>query len=231
MAANHLVHRSFDKISICSPRLVITLGTLQKLRSGRLFLSLEHPTIRQNEGIATRREESRDRFHSSNMAEPTFHLRHSHVTAQTLYEFSQVVYSSSFFPCICQFPNFDICCSLPSRMLCSLTLCSLVVGKYFATYKQACYFVHARFKYRVYFCGFGYLILCFCFTILSVKPLLTAPFLGGVSNALGISDYARFFMELGFFLYCYCCLIYRILSLIFFNFFCGYIGPVRLYIS
>ena len=57
------------------------------------------------------------------------------------------------------------------------------------------------------------------------------PFLGGVSNALGISDYARFFMELGFFLYCYCCLIYRILSLIqFFNFFCCYVGPVRLYI-
>ena len=84
MAANHLVRRSFDKISVCSPWLVITLGTLQKLRSGRLFLSLEHPTIRQNEGIATRREESRDRFHSSNMAEPTFHLRHSHVTAQTL---------------------------------------------------------------------------------------------------------------------------------------------------
>ena len=85
MAANHLVRRSFDKISICLPWLVITLGTLQKLRSGHLFLSLEHPTIRQNKGIATRREESRDRFHSSNMAEPTFHLRHSHVTAQTLF--------------------------------------------------------------------------------------------------------------------------------------------------
>ena len=33
------------------------------------------------------------------------------------------------------------------------------------------------------------------------------------------------------FLYCYCCLVYRILSLIFFNFFCGYVAPVRLYIS
>ena len=78
-------------------------------------------------------------------------------------------------------------------MLCSLALCSLVVGNYFPTYKQACYFVHARFKYCVYFCGFGYVILCFRFTILSVQPLLTAPFFGGVSNALGISDYARFF--------------------------------------
>ena len=70
----------------------------------------------------------------------------------------------------------------------------------------------------VYLCGFGYVILCFRFTALSVQPLLTAPFLGGVSNALGISDYARFFMELGFFPYCYCCLIYRILSLIQFQF-------------
>ena len=41
-----------------------------------------------------------------------------------------------------------------------------VVGKHFPTSKQACYFVHARFKYRVYFCGFGY-VLCFRFTILS----------------------------------------------------------------
>ena len=41
-------------------------------------------------------------------------------------------------------------------MLCSLALCSLVVGKYFPTYKQACYFVHVRFKYRVYFCGFSF---------------------------------------------------------------------------
>ena len=38
-------------------------------------------------------------------------------------------------------------------------------------------------------------------------------------------------MKLGFFLYCYCCLVYCILSLIFFNLFCGYVGPVRLYIS
>ena len=53
-----------------------------------------------------------------------------------------------------------------------------VVGKHFPTSKQACYFVHARFKYRVYFCGFGYVILCFRFTILSVQPLLTAPFFG-----------------------------------------------------
>ena len=66
-------------------------------------------------------------------------------------------------------------------------------GNYFLTYKQACYFVHARFKYRVYFCGFGYVILCFRFTILSAQHLLTAPFLGGVSNALGIFDYAGFF--------------------------------------
>ena len=40
-----------------------------------------------------------------------------------------------------------------------------------------------------------------------------------------------FSWNLAFFLYCYCCLIYRILSLSFFNFFCGYVGPVRLYIS
>ena len=95
-----------------------------------------------------------------------------------IYEFSQLVNSSDFLPCICQFPNFDICCSLPSRLLCSLALCSLVVGKHFPNYKQACYFVHARFKYRDYFCAFGYVILCFCFNILSVQPLLTAPFFG-----------------------------------------------------
>ena len=95
----------------------------------------------------------------------------------TIYEFSQVANSSKFFPCICQIPNFDICCCLPSRMLCSLALCSLVVGKYFPTYKQACYFVHhAWFNYRVCFCGFGCVILCFRFTILSVQPLLTPPF-------------------------------------------------------
>ncbi|CAH3028460.1 unnamed protein product, partial [Porites evermanni] len=63
-------------------------------------------------------------------------------------------------------------------MLCSLALCSLVVGKYFPTYKQACYFAHARFKYCVYFCGFGNVILCFRFTILSVQPLLTLLFFG-----------------------------------------------------
>ena len=32
------------------------------------------------------------------------------------------------------------------------------------------------------------------------------PFLEGVSCALGVNDYVRFFTELGFFLYCYCCL-------------------------
>ena len=71
-----------------------------------------------------------------------------------------------FFLCTCQFPNFDICCSLTRGMLCSLALCSRVVGKYFPTHMHSCYFVHARFKYRIYFCGFGY-VLCFRFTILS----------------------------------------------------------------
>ena len=81
---------------------------------------------------------------------------------------------------------------------------------------------------------FAALVMLFCAFALPFwvcNHFWPPPFLGGVSNALGISDYARFFMELGFFLYCYCCLIYRILSLSFFNFFCGYVGPVRLDIS
>ena len=83
-----------------------------------------------------------------------------------------------FFLCTCQFPNFDICCSLTRGMLCSLALCSRVVGKYFPTHMHSCYFIHARFKYRIYFCGFGYVILYFRVTILSVQSLLTAPFFG-----------------------------------------------------
>lgn len=55
MAANYLVLRSVDKISVSSPWLVITLGTREKLRSGRLFLSFPQPTTRQNEGLAYRR--------------------------------------------------------------------------------------------------------------------------------------------------------------------------------
>ena len=65
------------------------------------------------------------------------------------------------------------------------------------------------------------LVMLFCASALPLwvyNHFWPPPFLGGVSNALGISDYARFFMELGFFPYCYCCLIYRILSLIQFQF-------------
>lgn len=52
----NLVRRSVDKISVSWPWLVnITLGTRQKLRSGRLFLSFPQPTTRQNEGLACRR--------------------------------------------------------------------------------------------------------------------------------------------------------------------------------
>ena len=90
-----------------------------------------------------------------------------------------------------------------------------VVGKHFPTSKQACYFVHARFKYHVYFCGFGY-VLYFRFTILS--PFDRPLFLGGVSCALGVNDYARFFTELGFFLYCYCCLSFSPSALSLFRF-------------
>ena len=50
--------------------------------------------------------------------------------------------------------------------------------------------------------------LWLCYFVLSLyhfectTPFDRPLFLGGVSNALGISDYARFLMELGFFLYC-----------------------------
>ena len=38
-----------------------------------------------------------------------------------------------------------------------------MIGKYFPTYKQACYFVHALFKYRAYF-----LRLWLCYFVLSL---------------------------------------------------------------
>ena len=42
--------------------------------------------------------------------------------------------------------------------------------------RLATFFMHGL--NTVYFCSFGYGILCFRFTILSVQPLLTAPFFG-----------------------------------------------------
>ena len=43
--------RSVEKNSLCSPWFVITLATWQTPRPGRLFISLEQPRMRQNEGI------------------------------------------------------------------------------------------------------------------------------------------------------------------------------------
>ena len=53
----------------------------------------------------------------------------------------------------------------------ALRFVHLLLESYFPTFKQVCYFVHARFKYRVYFCDSVYVILCFRFTSLSVQPL------------------------------------------------------------
>jgi len=72
-------------------------------------------------------------------------------------------------------------------------------------------------------------ILCFRVTILSVQRLLTAPFLEGVSQALGISacccswNLAFFYIGTAVFFIDFC--KYFSIS------FCGYLGPVKLYIS
>ena len=72
-------------------------------------------------------------------------------------------------------------------------------------------------------------ILCFHVTILSVQPLLTAPFLEAVSHALSISA-CRCSWNLPFF--------YIGTAVLFIDFckyfsisFCGYLEPVKLYIS
>ena len=68
---------------------------------------------------------------------------------------------------------------------------------------------------------FAALVMLFCAFALPFwvyNHFWPPPFLGGVSNALGISDYARFFTELGFFLYCYCCLSFSPSALSLFGF-------------
>ena len=113
-----------------------------------------------------------------------------------------------------------------------------LLESYFPIYKQACYFVHVRFEYRVYFCGFGYVILFFRFTTLTPTP--TQPFdpnhyhynpfrppplfweVCPMHSVLVIMHV--FYGTWPFFQCCYCCLIYRLLSLIFFNFFWATLG-------
>ena len=55
----------------------------------------------------------------------------------------------------------------------------LFLESHFPTFKQACYFVHARCQYHVYFCGFGYVMLCRSFTIFSVQTPFDRPLFFG----------------------------------------------------
>ena len=54
MAASQSRRLSSERASVLSPWFFITFGTPQKEICGHFFLSLEHPTIKQNDGISTR---------------------------------------------------------------------------------------------------------------------------------------------------------------------------------
>ena len=68
----------------------------------------------------------------------------------------------------------------------------MLTGTLFPIYQQACYIVQPRSAYRVSLYGFGHVIVR-SFYHLSVQPLFVRPPFGGVANALGTSDFARYF--------------------------------------